>query len=630
MARALVSAIAEELGSIIASELRLTISVKEEVQKLESKFRTIQAVLNDAEKRQLKDETVKLWLDKLKDVSYEMDDVLDEWNTAMIKADIEKNDLVSILLGKGSVEERSPHVISLVGMSGIGKTTLAQLAYNDHDVKSQFEKRMWVCVSEPFDQCRIAKEILKSIEGQSPDMTSLQSLLDRICDQIMGKKFFLVLDDVWNEDPTLWEPFRLALRYGTQGSRIVVTTRKNIVAEIIGSVDMINLEVLSNEDCWLMFSKLAFFDKNPEEHKQLEDLGRKIAMKCKGLPLATKTLGSLMCFKRSREQWKNVLDSNLWELEDMGRSLFAPLLLSYYDLSSPLKRCLSYCAVFPKDYVFFIDELLFMWMILGYIDSKANMEIEVMAREYFENLAICSFFQDFVKDADGKMIGCKMHDIVHDFIQLMTKNECSTINSDKDLGIDYKNAHHLHLEILEEVQFPVSIYNAKKLRTLTLFNPIDYDLSKIFQYLRCLQALTLNCGLDGFPSSEPVYVVAPIGATFLRKRAAHLRVAPPRPRGVSSGAVPPSPSSTSTDAAETSGTGAADADVPPSIASDDSDIRRGVEFLGIESKNKKDDILFPNLKTLLFVNLGEWEEWIGIGEMKAAEEHRHSTIMPYL
>ncbi|XP_075655825.1 putative disease resistance protein RGA1 [Castanea sativa] len=114
MARALVSAIAEELGSIIASELRLTVSVKEEVQKLESKFRTIQAVLNDAEKRQLKDEAVKLWLDKLKDVSYEMDDVLDEWNTAMIKADIEKQEkeeeekkrkLKLVLLRRGSCDD---------------------------------------------------------------------------------------------------------------------------------------------------------------------------------------------------------------------------------------------------------------------------------------------------------------------------------------------------------------------------------------------------------------------------------------------------------------------------------------------------------------------------------------------
>uniref|UniRef100_A0A2N9GJZ6 Disease resistance N-terminal domain-containing protein n=1 Tax=Fagus sylvatica TaxID=28930 RepID=A0A2N9GJZ6_FAGSY len=92
MALALVSGITQQLGSFITSEFKLTASVKEEIQKLESKFRTIQAVLNDAEKRQVKEEAVKLWLDKLKDVSYEMDDVLDEWNTAMIKAAIAKEE----------------------------------------------------------------------------------------------------------------------------------------------------------------------------------------------------------------------------------------------------------------------------------------------------------------------------------------------------------------------------------------------------------------------------------------------------------------------------------------------------------------------------------------------------------
>jgi hypothetical protein len=85
------------------------------------------------------------------------------------------------------------------------------------------------------------------------------------------------------------------------------------------SASMINLEVLSEEDCWLVFSKIAFFDKDPEQCEQLEVLGRQIAKKCKGLPLAAKTLGSLMRFKRSREQWKNVLDSNLWELEDVEK-----------------------------------------------------------------------------------------------------------------------------------------------------------------------------------------------------------------------------------------------------------------------------------------------------------------------
>ena len=87
-----------------------------------------------------------------------------------------------------------------------------------------------------------------------------------------------------------------------------------------------------------------------------------------------------------------------------------------------------------------------------------------------------------------------------------------------------------------------------------------------------IHRILLFLGLDGFPFGEPVHVVAPIGATFLRQRAAHLRVAPSRPRGVSSSAVPPPPFSTAADATETSGAAAANADVPPLTTSNDSDI----------------------------------------------------------
>ncbi|KAK4595279.1 hypothetical protein RGQ29_013639 [Quercus rubra] len=582
MAWALVSAIKDQLSSLITSEFTSIANVKGEVQKLESKLHTIQAMLNDAEKRQVKEEAVKLWLDKLKDVSYQMDNVLDEWNTAMIKAEIEKqqkddeekaetssaakkrkvwplisvptllqhcdiahkikelnekldeidregevytfvltrgneeverprttsfvdvseilgrdkvrDDLVSILLGKGSEEVRNPHVISLVGMGGIGKTTLAQLAYNDNEVKAHFEIKVWVCVSDPFNQCKVAKEILESIEHQSPNLTALQSLLDRICNKVRGKKFLLILDDVWTEDSTMWEPFRVALKYVAQGSRIIVTTRKSKVAEIMGRGSMINLEVLSKEDCWLVFKKIAFFNRDPRQCEQLEGLSRQIVEKCKGLPLAAKTLGSLMQFKRSTEEWRRVLDSNLWELEGGEmESLYAPLLLSYYDLSSPLRRCFSFCAVFPKDFVFSSSELVFMWMAQGYINSKTNMEMEIIAREYFENLAIRSFFQDFKKDEnDGQIITCKMHDIVHDFAQLMSKNVCFTINSNIGLETDYKTAHHLELEIYKEAQFPESIYSAKNLRTLIFVNRSDYMLSTLFQHFRCLRILTLD------------------------------------------------------------------------------------------------------------------------------------------
>ncbi|KAL4636417.1 hypothetical protein ACB092_03G006700 [Castanea dentata] len=574
MAGALLSAIVERLGSLISSEFKLTVTVKEEVQKLQTKFRTIQAVLNDAEKRQLKEESVELWLDKLEGVSYEIDDVLDEWNTVMIKAEIEKqqkefeeeekaetstakkrkvwplisvpnlfqhrdiahkikdlnekldeinkekemygfelsraieevverpkttsyvdvseilgrdkvkNDLVSILLGKGTEKEKHPHVISLVGMGGIGKTTIAQLAFNDQEVQAHFDIKVWVCVSDPFDQCKVCKEILESVERQckdgkeslesverqSPNLTALQSLLDRFCDEVQGKKFFLVFDDVWTEDYAKWKPFRDALKNcGSQSSRILVTTRKDRVAKMMESYT-IKLNELSEEDCWLVFSKIAFFDKDPQQREELEDFGRQISKKCKGLPLAAKTLGSLMRFKKSREEWRNVLNNNLWELEDVERGLFAPLLLSYYDLSSPLKRCFSYCAVFPKDHIFDVERLVNMWIAHGFVESKGNMEVEIMAREYFENLAIRSFFQEYTEY--GLFTCYKMHDIVHDFAQSITKAR--------------------HLGYSTGSQFPPSTDRSKNLRTVIFFSHSDYNMSNLVQNFNRLRVLTLN------------------------------------------------------------------------------------------------------------------------------------------
>ena len=142
-----------------------------------------------------------------------------------------------------------------------------------------------------------------------------------------------------------------------------------------------------------MINKIVFSDD--DQHKDLEDLGKQLANKCKGLPLAAKTLSGLMHNKRSREQWKNMLDSSLWALEDFEKGLSAPLLLSYYDLPLALKHFFLYCAIFPNDYLFFKDQLVLQWMAQGYIESKVNTKMEILAGEYFENLAICSFFQRF-------------------------------------------------------------------------------------------------------------------------------------------------------------------------------------------------------------------------------------------
>uniref|UniRef100_A0A2N9G4V1 NB-ARC domain-containing protein n=1 Tax=Fagus sylvatica TaxID=28930 RepID=A0A2N9G4V1_FAGSY len=389
MAEALVCVIIEQLASITTQELKLVVGVDEQVQKLATNFQIIQVVLNDAEKRQVKEKPVKLWLDKLKDVAYDVEDVLDEWNTAIFKSEIYKEakfdnitpavrrKVWSIIPSTSSylsqvkelfsrhdiahkIKELNEKLDEIVREKEIFGFELAR-GFEEVERKktTSFVNVSNICGR---DKDRVAKAIIQEVEGRSPTITELETLLQNVHTLIKGKKFFLVLDDVWTEDYEIWELFRLVLQTGAQGSRILVTTRKRRVSEIMGSAYEINLEALCDEDCWLIFSKIAFLEKHLEHRKKLEDIGREIAKKCKGLPLAARTLGSLMRFKKSRERWNNVLDSSLWELEDVEKGLFAPLLLSYYELPFTMKRCFSYCAVFPKDYVI----ILMIWSNYGW------------------------------------------------------------------------------------------------------------------------------------------------------------------------------------------------------------------------------------------------------------------------
>ncbi|XP_030970968.1 putative disease resistance protein RGA3 [Quercus lobata] len=149
---------------------------------------------------------------------------------------------------------------------------------------------MWVCVSDPFDQCKVAKAIIQELDPKHESLnnttSTLQALLrivcdlirdkNIVCDLIRDKKYFLVFDDVWAKDSTKesekWEPFKNALTCGAQGSRILITTHNEVVAHMMGSakIDIINLGNLSAEHCWLIIRKKAFFDDNIDQHKDLE------------------------------------------------------------------------------------------------------------------------------------------------------------------------------------------------------------------------------------------------------------------------------------------------------------------------------------------------------------------------
>ncbi|XP_031286377.1 disease resistance protein RGA2-like [Pistacia vera] len=394
MADAIVAAVFEQLASILQQQIIQGCTslggVDEDVRKLERNFQAIGAVLNDVGMLEsTRGHVVRDQLQKLREISYDIEDVLDKWKTGMQKlqmqeaevfplnrvsgflsrhvlrysvslkieninkalddVDWERNRLnfrvmnghkeperyisssfIDVLGVHGRDQERSMIVnlllsessqganvstISIVGMEGVGKKTLAQLVFNDSVVKSHFEKQIWVCVTHLFSEIKIAKAILESLIGVATLLVELKTILHHIRHFVKGKKFLLVLDDVWSEDFTSWELLKV-LNYGSQGSKILVTRCKENLANIMGTSNIFPIGVLSREGCWSLFSQLAFFRRTYEDRENLEDIGRKIVGKCRGFPFAVKILGSLLCFKRKVADWKMVLDSDIWELEE--------------------------------------------------------------------------------------------------------------------------------------------------------------------------------------------------------------------------------------------------------------------------------------------------------------------------
>ncbi|XP_057427750.1 putative disease resistance protein At3g14460 [Lotus japonicus] len=453
------------------------------LQRLKNTFYAVEAVMNDAEQKQIKDPAVKKWLDDLKDAVYVADDFLDHVSTKaatrkeevsnffsryfnfqdrdmvnkledivgrlesifklkdtlglkevarenyswrlpstslddgfnIYGRDQDKKVILKLLLD-GNMSDGKVGVIPIVGMGGVGKTTLAQLVYNDEKLKQEFDLRAWVCVSDKCDILKVTKTIIEAITKSNCGLNDLNLLHLELKEKLVGRKFLIVLDDVWMEDYVEWNSLIKPLQFGTKGSKILVTTRIEKVASLIQTFQSYHLKQLLDEDCWLVFANHACFSSASNGNTTLEKIGRKIVRKCDGSPLAAQSLGGLLRGKHDIKDWNNILSCNIWELSENESKIIPALRISYHYLPPCLKRCFVYCALYPKDYMFEKDELILLWMAEDLLQpSKSGKTLEEVGCEYFDDLVSRSFFQRLGTSKRYFV----MHDLVHDLAILL-------------------------------------------------------------------------------------------------------------------------------------------------------------------------------------------------------------------
>ncbi|XP_054780823.1 putative disease resistance protein RGA1 [Prosopis cineraria] len=185
----------------------------------------------------------------------------------IIGRDESKKEIIDLLLNIDS--NQSVSVIAIVGMGGLGKTALAQLVYNNAEVNKFFNKQMWVCASEEFHVKALVKKILESSIGRDVNDQQLQLLQNKLEENLNGQRYLLVLDDVWNEDQEKWLHLKKYLMCGVEGSKILVTTRNQMVARCMGAENPYVLKSLTNDMSWALLKTLTIGQggRNVEEYR---------------------------------------------------------------------------------------------------------------------------------------------------------------------------------------------------------------------------------------------------------------------------------------------------------------------------------------------------------------------------
>ncbi|GLT58324.1 hypothetical protein SLA2020_312250 [Shorea laevis] len=423
--------------------------------------------------------------------------------TRVIGREDDVSKIVDLLIDPNNEESLS--VISVVGMGGLGKTTLAKSVQNHEKIVRNFGKTMFICVSEDFDVNKILKEMLESLTKKGCSIQNQATMVGEIQDLLKNENYLLILDDVWNEEPLKWEALRGCLLEINKNkvSRVVVTTRSEKVASIMGTLrkHMYPLQGLDDKQCWSIIEQRAFGGSSVP-NLELEAIGRQIANKCRGVPLVANVIGASLRNRRDRGEWasvKNNFDARS-SLEDDSKTWAVRVLQLSFDRlpNTTLKQCFAFCSIFPKDWEIEKEMLIQLWMAEGFFQPAPRSSMEDIGNKYFSDLLSYSLFLEEKRDSTGKIKSCKMHDLIHDLAISNSKSETLMLKAGSESNI----AHVQHLNLIDAGEMvPTNFVEvARKLHSLFLEGDFLCKMPDSFKRLRILSFGNWRANIKQLPT----------------------------------------------------------------------------------------------------------------------------------
>ncbi|VAI70354.1 unnamed protein product [Triticum turgidum subsp. durum] len=439
----------------------------------------------------------------------------------LVGVDRTRDEVIKTLICEDGSSKEQLKTISIVGVGGLGKTTLTKAVYEK--IKTQFDCVAFVPVGQNPDIKKVFKDLLYGLDNEKfsdiHNTTRDENLLiKQISDFLVDKRYLIVIDDIWGKD--IWKYIDCALYRNKLQSRVITTTRNVSVSKAcLSSTDgtIHRMKPLSDEDSQILFHKRIFQSKEkcPED---LQIVSRDILKKCGGVPLAIITIASLLVSNqrvKPNHDWMDVYNSMGHGVtqSDIVKDMKRILSLSYYDLPPHLKPCLLYLSIFPEDLEIKRDWLIWRWLAEGFIqcdkDETRLFEIQCdkdetrlfeIGKSYFNELMNRSLIQPAEINEEGTVVTCRIHDMVLDLICSLSSEEnfISILDNDEwhapNLQRKFRrlSLHNIKAKV-QNHQFDST--SLSKVRTFAVFSPVTCDWLPSLSSFQFLRVLDLgNCG----------------------------------------------------------------------------------------------------------------------------------------